>query len=55
MLLLAACTRDPYVSTTTGNTTPAGEWRIERQVDRVTGAPISSAILMTSQVSNGAS
>ncbi len=53
MLLLAACARDPFVSTTTANTTPAGEWRIERQVDRITGAPISNAILMTSRVSNG--
>src|ERR1039458_10842710 len=52
MLLLAACTHDPYVSVTTANTTPVGEWRIERQVDRVTGAPISSALLMTRRVSN---
>jgi hypothetical protein len=52
-LLLAACTRDPFVNVTTANTTPAGEWRIERQVDRITGAPISNAILMTNRVSNG--
>src|SRR5450759_1540287 len=51
MLLLAACTHDPYVNAT--NTTPSGEWRIERQIDRVTGAPISSVLLMTSRVSNG--
>src|SRR5450759_2670038 len=44
MLLLAACTHDPYVNAT--NTTPSGEWRIERQIDRVTGAPISSVLLM---------
>jgi hypothetical protein len=31
MLLLAACTHDPYVNAT--NTTPSGEWRIERQID----------------------
>ena len=52
LLLLAACARDPFVSVTTANTTPAGEWRIERQVDRITGAPISNAILMSSRVSN---
>jgi hypothetical protein len=40
-----------YVNAT--NTTPSGEWRIERQIDRVTGAPISSVLLMTSRVSNG--
>jgi hypothetical protein len=54
MLLLAACAgRDPYVSTTVANTTPVGEWRIERQLDRITSAPISSAVLTTRQVSNG--
>lgn len=53
MLLAACAARDPYVTVTSANTTPSGEWRIERQVDRVTGAPISSAILMTSRVSNG--
>jgi predicted DNA-binding protein with PD1-like motif len=52
-LLLAACARDPFVTINTANMTPVGEWRIERQVDRVTGAPVSSAILMTTRVSNG--
>jgi hypothetical protein len=43
---LAACaTRDPLVSTSAA--TPAGNWRLERQVDRVTGAPLSSAFLLT--------
>jgi hypothetical protein len=51
-LLLAACTHDPYVNVTAANTTPSGEWRIERQTDRVTGAPISNALLMTYHVSN---
>jgi hypothetical protein len=50
LLLLAACSHDPYVNVT--NTTPSGDWRIERQVDRITGAPISSALLMTNHVSN---
>jgi hypothetical protein len=53
VLLLAACTRDPFVSITTANTTPVGEWHIERQVDRITGAPVSNAILITNRVSNG--
>jgi hypothetical protein len=52
-LLLAACSHDPYVSVTTANTTPVDDWRIERQLDHITGAPISSALLMTSRVSNG--
>jgi hypothetical protein len=50
--LLAACTRDPFVSVNSAETPSAGEWRIERQVDRVTGAPISNAVLITNQVSN---
>lgn len=53
MLLLAACARDPFVYVDAANTTPAGEWRIEQQVDRITGKPISNAILTTSRVSNG--
>jgi hypothetical protein len=31
---------------------PAGEWRIEPQIDRVTGAPMSSPIVITNRVSN---
>jgi len=51
-LLLCACARDPYVVSPTtalspGDWTSAGNWRIERQPDRVTGKPISSAILIT--------
>ncbi len=30
-----------------------GNWQIEHQLDRITGAPISSAILVTRKVSNG--
>ncbi len=49
-LLLAACTHDSFVEATTP--TPVGEWRIERKIDRVTGAPISSSIVLTNRVSN---
>ena len=49
-LLLCACARDPYVSQ--ASTVPSGNWRIERQPDRVTGKPISSAFLDTSASSN---
>jgi hypothetical protein len=45
-LLLGACARDPYVSTT-ANTVSAGEWKIERQADRITGNAIASALLRT--------
>jgi hypothetical protein len=50
--LLAACVRDPLVTAT--NTAAAGNWRIERETDRITGAPISSARLDTRTVSNAA-
>lgn len=45
LLSLSACAgvRDPAVGT--GNTTAAGGWRIEKQIDRITGAPIESALL----------
>jgi hypothetical protein len=46
-LLLGACSaRDPYVSNT-ANTVSSGEWKIERQTDRITGNAIASALLMT--------
>lgn len=44
--------RDPYVSS--AGAKPVGNWRIERQQDRVTGAPLSSAFLMTASSSNSA-
>lgn len=50
-LLLAACSHDPYVNGMI--VTRAGEWRTEPHVDRVTGAPVSSAVVTTSKVSNG--
>jgi len=42
---LGACA-DPYVSTT-ANTISSGEWKIERQADRVTGNAIASALVRT--------
>lgn len=53
ILTLGACvTRDPAV--TVSNPTPSGNWKIERQIDRITGAPLPSAQLMTSISSNSA-
>jgi hypothetical protein len=51
---LSACmtARDPIV--TTAGAAPVGNWRIERQLDRVTGAPITSAMLTTRASSNSA-
>jgi hypothetical protein len=49
-LLLCACARDPYVSQ--ASAVPSGNWRIERQPDRVTGKPIGSAFLVTRVSSN---
>jgi hypothetical protein len=46
---LSGCLRDSYVSTSSIVT--SGNWRIERQPDRITGAPISSALL-TAMASN---
>jgi hypothetical protein len=43
-VLLGGCARDPYVSPT-ASTVSAGNWKIERQTDRITAAPISSAQL----------
>jgi len=50
--LASACARDPIVTAT--NTAAAGNWRVEREVDRITGAPMSSARLETRVVSNAA-
>lgn len=49
-LLLGACLRDPYVYASA--TEPVGNWRIEKQTDRVTGAPINSAYVITRTSSN---
>lgn len=53
VLLLGACvTRDPAVSVS--NATTSGNWKIERQIDRITGTPLPSAQLMTAASSNSA-
>jgi hypothetical protein len=44
-VLLSACaTRDPIV--VSNDTTRAGNWQIETQTDRITGAPLESALLI---------
>jgi hypothetical protein len=51
-IVLAACTastKDPIVTAIGG---PVGNWRVERQIDRITGAPISNAWLDTISSSN---
>lgn len=49
--LLCGCTaRDPYVTAAAG--VASGNWRIERQIDRITGAPSSSAMLITASSSH---
>jgi hypothetical protein len=48
--LCAACgAKDPIV---TAIGAPVGNWRVERQTDRITGAPIANAWLNTSTSSN---
>jgi hypothetical protein len=52
-LPLAGCFgRDPIVSSSFA--APVGNWRVERQTDRITGAPLSSAFLITRDSSNSA-
>lgn len=44
LLWLGGCTiRDPAVGTSV--TAAAGNWQIEKQIDRITGAPLESALL----------
>jgi hypothetical protein len=51
VLLLGACAgRDPYVYASAVQT--SGNWKIERQTDRITGEPIASAFLQTLKSSN---
>ena len=50
-LLLCACMRDPYVIERPRRVR-SGNWQIERQTDRVTGKPISSAFIVTRTSSN---
>jgi hypothetical protein len=44
VFLCGCATRDPAVMT--NDTTRAGNWRIETQIDRITGAPLESALLV---------
>ena len=49
---LSACSgRDPWVSN--ASAVPSGNWRIERQIDRVTGAPLPSASIRTLSSNSG--
>jgi len=51
VLLLGACSsRDAYVGSSGAIT--SGNWKIERQPDRITGAPIASAFVATRKSSN---
>lgn len=48
---LGACAaRDPYVATPATKT--SGNWKIETQTDRITGAPVPSAMLIINNASN---
>lgn len=52
-LLLGACAgRDAFVSPSAEKTT-AGNWKIEKVTDRVTGVPVSSALLTTTASNSG--
>ena len=49
--MLAACASpDPYVVNPA--TTASGNWKIEKQVDRITGVPVPSAMLIIDNASN---
>jgi hypothetical protein len=50
----ACSTRDPSVFQNGTNTVAAGNWRIERTPDRITGVPVPSAQLATTHSSNSA-
>lgn len=53
--VISACsTRDPSVFQNEANTVAAGNWRIERTPDRITGVPVPSAQLATQHSSNSA-
>jgi hypothetical protein len=50
-LVVSGCAgRDPYVATPA--TTTSGNWKIEKQEDRITGVPVPSAMLIISNASN---
>jgi hypothetical protein len=46
---LGGCLRDPYVA---GSPVASGNWRIDRQTDRITAAPVSSSQLFTTSSSH---
>ena len=50
MVLGACVTRDPYVVTPATST--SGNWQIEKPVDRVTGVPVPSAVVIAPNASN---
>lgn len=50
MVLGACATPDPYVANPA--TTTSGNWKIEKQVDRITGVPVPSAMLVIDNASN---
>jgi len=47
--LLASCARDPIVNGIA--TASSGNWHIEKTIDRITGAPVSSAFVTTLAIS----
>jgi hypothetical protein len=51
-LALCACAVDPYIYGS--KIASVGDWKIERQEDRVTGRPVSSAYVLTRWGSSGA-
>lgn len=50
-ILLSACA-DPYVYVSPATAISSGSWKIEHQLDRVTGGPIDSAFVTTRVSSN---
>ncbi|MBV5271920.1 MAG: hypothetical protein JZU55_21010 [Afipia sp.] len=50
MVLGACATPDPYVANPA--TTTSGNWKIEKHVDRITGVPVPSAMLVIDNASN---
>ena len=50
-VIVSGCAgRDPYVATPA--TTTSGNWKIEKQEDRITGVPVPSAMLIIPNASN---
>jgi hypothetical protein len=51
-VLLAGCAG--HTSYVNPGRAPIGQWTIEQNIDRVTGAPVSNSVLPTMRVANGA-